>query len=231
MTWKPHFSNYHQKKSLVLQFILSEFFRISEVIYTMSDLLHSERQQIFKLAEQLESIFKELAGPFHDFRRLFAWNFEEGKVSKLKHFCELLLHEKIAPDPLFYDLHMQVEQLHQHTIMTLDALHKYLNQETKELPLFIEPLKKTLNFVLQTSLVIEKIVQKEGRDENIILFLLENAQLVKNIFGPHYFNTLFQKLFPDANHPISQYMITQYTKRGFPHFIPRIQQMLMEACI
>lgn len=220
---------YQRSKSLILQFILFEFFKVCEEIRNISAVLVKEQQNLPELAKGLELTFIELSGPTNDFRRLFDWGFEEGRLLKLKHFCGLLLHDEIAMDFLAHELHLRADQLNQSAMNTLDAIRIYLYQQNISPLHFIESLKKMLNQMLPISTILEKIIFKEGRDENMLFFLLEHASEVKHVFGEHYFSTLFQQLHPNSEQGIFRFLITRYTKRGFSHLIPRIQQLLTDV--
>lgn len=220
-----HSYAYPKTKSLTLQFILYEFLKVCEVLKPISLLLAKEEQSLSQLAEGLETQWAKLVRAPHDCRQIFSYGFEEGRLLKLRHFCGLLLRDKIMNDPIAHTLYQRADQMVQSAFTTLCSLEFFIDQEGASPISFVSSLKKTLNLILLTSSTLEKMIESEGKDENILLLLLENAPIAKSVFGEQYFEKLFKRISSHHTQGALRFLITQYTNRGFAHLIPWIQKL------
>lgn len=208
--------------SLVFQFVLTEYIAIFEATDQFRNALKEK-----DLEAILQFLYK-LNGPIEGNFNVFSGATESGLLPKLCHSSLHLSRMDDEGDDLSQKLNKYALQTHKLTHLALKACQD------------ANPLKpqRTLLNLKQILLKIEVLIQRIGQmitkmmgqfedDEAVLFFLLRNAEQLDTVFYPHYVLKLFIKMFHNGLLEAEQYIMKQYSQRGFDHLLPEIAKLVM----
>lgn len=209
--------------SLVFQFVLTEYITIFEVTDRFRDALKEK-----DLEAILQALYK-LNGPPEGNFNVFSGATESGLLPKMCHSSFHLSSMEEDNEALSQKLNKHAQQTHKLTSMALKVCQD------------ANPLKpqRTLLNLKQLLLKIEVLIQRIGQiitkmmgqfedDEAVLFFLLRNAEQLDAVFYPHYVLKLFIKMFHNGPLEAEQYIMKQYSQRGFDHLLPEIAKLVMK---
>ncbi len=230
-----NFSISKQNKSLLFQFILSEFidsYREILIIHQIQTELKSGFSQI--QLEHLKSSMMKLAGSSKTYMRLFAWNHEDGILARLKNHC-LYLREAFSfqskkESHTLFKMQNYINKAFINCLQSLDALHLTDKIEISEKQ--IQNLHKLLNQIISPmrkfSKLAASVMQKFRNDENVLFFMLRHKSDLDRLYGSQFVFKLINRMYKKGIDEFSDFLLDRYKKRGFHHLIPGICNYIAE---
>ncbi len=191
----------HQNEPLLFQFILNECLMTLSKLQTFSSeeslFLIIGLKENHEISRRWDPHTGHLRWLYYYFT-LFETHFNEKNTPLLKQFGASLKRA------------LRLAQQYQITSSTFDPRAKSL------LHLKVE-VKKMIY------LLLKKLFEYRA-NENVIFFLVRNHELIEKLCGKAKTSFLLVSLFPKGIKEISTFLVERYTKRGFHHLIPLIQQ-------
>lgn len=213
---------YQDNPTLVFQFIATEYLKIFNLLKQLR--LYVKQKDI----EQVHQILYQLNGPLEDQFHLFYNSHEDGHLSKFCHCSFYLANIDPNENSIEHKINKLAQQLynltHQALVLCMEA----------------EPSKpnKTLQAIEQVYIKMQTCLQKAGQlitkmieqfedDESVLFFLLRHQEEFNSVYYPQYIKELFKKMYPNGIKDVEQYIIKQYTSRGFKQLVPEISKLAL----
>lgn len=213
-----HYNAYHQKDSLLFQFILSELISVHREIHGLTLCLEQNESKL--LGEKLG----KLVGSSQDFMRLFSWNLGDGMLFKLKNYCALFSHNADTKEKEPLALLHYAEKLWAHCLQTLEAF--------REAPIecigLKIPLEKTMNSVNRFSKLIARLIPQFRDDENVLFYIVRHHTEFDALYGPKFTYRLMHRLFQKGLKEAKFFLTKKYKDRGFDNLLPAIDGLISE---
>ncbi len=221
---------YTQSKSLLFQFILSEFLisyqkveEIEKIYERMEALLIKERfganTQPY-LAELLNKI-PVLTGSqmVVTNEQSLPWTHQKGTLNKLRHYCYLLSH-RVSDDTDILNLNVAVSKAFHGTLQTREVIFSLQRQleDLAQIPNYValyQLLDRMIDNMKRASRLILRILIQFKEDENILLFLIEHKNDFDQLYKTQFLVRILKKMFPKGVEEASKIIQQKYQKRGF----------------
>lgn len=230
-----HFKETFRNKSLLFQFIVSEFISAYQELVHLRKLVNDiDLNANINPFDMLSSHITRMSGPFDEYRKLFLWNFEKGMLTKLKRYCQDLIKTDELDNRQLSHLEDYVNKTLLYCLHGLDLLSTLKDQDssvhyTNQLKPLLKILEKIEGYLIKISAIILSFVPSFRGDENVIFFLLKNHRKLSEIYGPKVTVKLFGKMFPKGLPELENFLYLKYKRRGFTNLLPIISQKISEV--
>lgn len=208
---------YHQSKGLTLQFILAEFIKSYDQVLAIHQ-FPVDHEKVF-------SSIIELTGSCKNSTTFFSWDNENGILARLKNYCACFTHlDDKKSNLLASEMYFRINQAFLNSLQSLDIL-RHLNSQEAYLQ---KSLKKIVDQMKRFSKALASLLLQFKDDENVIFFLLRHKKELDQIYGKQFVFKLINRMYPKGIEEASNFVLKQYKKRGFHHFIPVIKKKIAE---
>lgn len=222
----------HQNTSLNFQFILSELIDSYQEIATLQKLLQRVKQGIDQqLISLLHSSLTKLAGSSHDSISLSTSSNQEGSLLRLKNYSAHLFIESKKGRLAFSKMHSCVNTAFINsldTLNTLQTIEKNKISFKNRYQHLYQTLKAVINPMRHFLMLTSQVIQEFHRDENVLFFILQHKSDLAKLYGTKFVITCFNQMYPQGIKEALDFMIYQYTKRGYDHLTVLIQKEFAE---
>lgn len=220
-------------KSLLFQFILSEFISSQSEISTIHKLattLKTNSNSKLELINSLKSSLVKLAGSAKSYKPLFSWNQEDGILFRLKNYCAHFSLQGENSNKTSLDMHLHINQAFLSCIQGLDTIR--LLEEIEDTSQNMQGLDKILSRIIKQmgrfSKLTANLMRKYNDDENIVYFMLRHQTDLDKLYGSKFVLKLINRMYPKGIEEAANFLTTKYKTRGFDNLIPRLQKKISE---
>lgn len=229
-TGSTHLNIYHQKYSLLFQFIITEFIdSYTEVlhIHTSSEIID---QEITKEAlTELASSLRKLSGSQADHMSLFNYRNEESILSRLKNYCAFFSQHTDQQSKEAFEMHKYINRAWLACIQSLDMIYLLDESVTKNCQKNLhKSLVKIVHLMQKFSRVLIKVLMQFKADENIVFYVLRHHTQLDQLFGSQFVYKLLHRMYPKGLDQVAFFLRKRYTLRGFDHLLPVIDTKIAE---
>lgn len=193
---------YHQNEALLFQFLLHECLRA---------------HQILRKKQSLE-LFLQIVG--HVGETSDTWQAPYGHLPRLLHYCSLLAtHFNETSSSLCKNLGEILDRAYLTAKRCYALLEKGKNENTQ---LYADLRKEIRSFV---TLLFVKLY--DFRDNaSVLYFLLRHQEQFDALYREPIIKKTFYAFFPDGLREAQIFLVEKFSKKGFNHLIPHIEQKL-----
>lgn len=237
-------SPFFQSKSLLFQFILSDFLRAFREVASFKK-IHEELQSddsSTSLDDAIEPFLeatRRLTGSTQEDLRLFSWSLDAGVLTKLKNNCTTLCDTIASEDK---DLILLERYANRSWLLTLECVD--ILRETQQLPsdlriddpvdsetsnelqgptLLCKTLEKLILQMHRLARLIARLFVQFRNDENVIFFLVRHHEAFDELYGEHFVFKLIAKMYASGMDGAEDFLVSNYAKRGFEELLPFIR--------
>ncbi len=223
------------QKGLLLQFILSEFIEAKLEIKKINELfLPINNEVIQDLFFSLKVGINKLIGSSYQYMRFFSFTNEHGLLTKLRNNCTFLLQIIDLKKKNLIDIQKESQKAWILGLKSLDYIHllekKKLLKES-HFQSIQSNLRKVEKAIEKLGILLADLILEFSQDENVLYFLLKNYKDLKSIYGMHFVEELFQKLFANGLDQGISYIQEKYHLRGFTHLHLSIENAAKEVFV
>jgi hypothetical protein len=196
------FAFYHQNEALLFQFLLYECMRAQQTLRKKPD-----ATLLLQIMGKVES-------------RVESWHAPLGHLPKLLHYCSLLAtHFDTPPSPLCKNL----EQTLQRAYAVAKECHAALERDVEGLSKLYTLLRKEMRTFMK--LLFEKL-HDFCDNAAVLFFLLRHQEQFDALYREPIIKKKFHLFFPEGVKQAQGFLIEKFSKKGFNHLIPYIEQRL-----
>lgn len=179
--------------------------------FILSEIYHAK--DAHQKDDPLEFVFSSPACFFP-----YDWSCEVGSLNKIQEHAQLLEYA-------FPELQEATEQLHACLDEALKhvTMHRHLNEEISS-----EELRRDLSELVRN---LQPFIAICKENENLLLFLLKNADEFEELCGQGSLNELLKRLFPEGLEKIAHLLRQGYQSRGFDTLLPEIDRLVSEPVL
>jgi hypothetical protein len=192
------FAFYHQNEALLFQFLLHECLRAHQIL---------RKKPNFEL-------FLQVAGNFDSVPT--GWQAPSGHLPRLLHYCTLL-SAHFESSSLCKDLGQTLERAY------LKAKQCYINFKSEEHLKHYADLRKDM-LIFMKFLFIKLYDFKENA--SVLYFLLRHQEQFDALYREPIIQKKFSVFFPEGIKQAQLFLTEKFSKKGFNHLIPYIEQKL-----
>lgn len=225
-----HLNIYHQKYSLLFQFILAEFIEsYTEVLYIHS-FSETESSQITKESlAKLTTAIRKLSGSQTDYMSLFNYRNEESILAKLKNYCAFFSQHAEQQSKESIEMHKFINRAWLACIQSLDMIYLLDESTAKTYQKTLrKALLKIVTLMQRFSRALIKVLTQFKTDENIVFYLLRHHAIFDELFGSQFVYKLLHRMYPKGLEGVAAFLKKNYAVRGFEHLFPLIDTKLAE---
>lgn len=212
----PHILHNLKDSSLIFQFMLSEFFKTAKQVMRLETLLSEYQQEPSDSFHKLLCPLKELCGSSPHYALFFSWGFDEGILNKFRNYIQIYITLKGHSKELLI-LQDIVEKGSKEAISALELLREAELEKTSLY--FRDPIEKHLKLALRSLKKLPKIILnllfQFKKDENVLFFLLRFQHSFCEIYSKRTLRDFFEKINSKGIEGVNNFIIKQYSKRGF----------------
>lgn len=232
---KHRFHPFFHNNSLLLQFILTEFFQASSEVRFISQLSESLEFGTYlckTLEEDMDALIERLhnlAGCGEILYQL-PWSMNRGILVKLKDYSDLLVHNA-NENEAFNHIHNYFHKVWLKCRQALDLLQSSnlvegsLADTFKKIAVIIETINQSIRSAAK---LIAQMIFEFRNDENVLFFLLRHHVQLQELYGREFLFKLFTKMYPKGMDAAEEFIVKKYRKRGFNDLIPVIKKGITE---
>lgn len=238
---------YAQNKSLLFQFILSEFItsykKVQELerhYQEMESLLIKQRLQgdVNTHLNQLLHLMPALTGAQMVIgnEQTFPWTHDKGSLNKLRHYCYLLSH-RLPDQEDVLNLNIAVSKAFHSALQIREVIFSLQRQleDIERVPNYVslyQLLDRVIDNIRRVSRLILRILVQFKDDENVLYFLLKYRTDLDQLYKTQFVARILKKMFPNGSEDAKNLMIQKYSERGFHHLLDSISSNLLslKAC-
>lgn len=226
------FPLHQQKISVSVQFILHEFLQVLSSLRALETitlkLISKKGEGKAKDWNSFRDCLYELTGSEEDYQPGLPWMVLEGSLHRLYNYCYAFATRRGKHHDGAEELKDQVEKALKSALYLRELLPCSPGSRC-----VVEPECSTK--VLKNSETLIRSLHKSSRflykklldfshDEDVLYYLLRNRAQYDLLFPEATFATLLTKMFPKGIDQAEQFLIRQYTKRGFDELAPKISK-------
>lgn len=237
MSHTKNLSIYCQSHGLLFQFLLTEFLATLKEVQAIEQLYKkmekNASEEMLALLEKLFSSINALTGSAVINQPYFPWSCDKGCLNKLHHYCYLYAH--LSPDNKkeTAEINTSVRKAF-HSAMESRELLLCLQQESHMgKPVFAESqvlhplLDKLIDNLTRVSRLLLPIILSYREDENVLFFLLSRQEEFDSLYQSSCLAHLLQQMYPGGLREAKDFLLKQYTKRGFDHLLALIDKKMV----
>lgn len=241
-------SPFFQSKSLLFQFILSDFIRAFREVASfkkMHEELQSEDASPEQTIDPLLEATTRLTGSTQEDLRLFSWSLDSGVLTKLKNNCttlcdtisnedkDLILLDRYANRSWLLalecvDLLRGMQQLPSDLSID-DPIDDDDSEEFKQHTVLCKTLEKLILQMHRLARLIARLFIQFRDDENVIFFLVRHHEDFDELYGEHFVFKLIVKMYASGMDGAEDFLVRSYAKRGFEVLIPLIREKIQSV--
>lgn len=237
----PNLNIYCQSKSLLFQFILSEFLityrKIIEIekIYLEMEALLIKKRLSADISEYLDKILDVL--PFltgaqmvvaHE--QIFPWTHGKGSLNKLRNYCYLFSqnsHNEVDIESMNVSVSKGFHSALQMREVILSLKRQAVDKEVPNYISLYQLIDKLLDNMRKVSRLVLKVLISFKKDENILLFLLKYQTDFDDIYKTKFVLKILMKMYPEGIKHAKDLLIEKYAKRGFSNLLESISTQML----
>lgn len=239
---KNRFDNYFHSNSVLLQFILKDFFKASyesqNLIKIADKLKKSTSEQLLQkeleqYLDELSTHLKILAGNTIEETWQLPWHRRIGLITQLKNSTCIFAQRTHEDELLFNSIHALFHKMLIGCSQTTDLIksyffYKFAEEDNLQLNLIRNHLSMLLNNMRHISKLIMHTIYRYRRDENVIFFLVRNYSVWNRLYNQKLILKLISRMYPGGLSELKNFLIKRYTKRGFDFLIPSIKKSIAD---
>ena len=196
------FAFYHQNEALLFQFLLHECLRAHQILRKKPN-----PQLFLQVVGNLEHISD-------------AWHAPYGHLPRLLHYCSLLNAHFNDSSSLCKNLGQILDRAY----LTAKKCYAVLTKEEERAHAkFYTNLRKEVR-AFMTLLFVKLYDFRENA--SVLYFLLRHQEQFDALYREPIIKQTFEVFFPDGMKQAQLFLVEKFTKKGFDHLIPHIEQKL-----
>jgi len=194
-----HFAFYHQNEALLFQFLLHECLQAHQILRKKPDV----------------NLFQQVTGNLDQVSE--NWHAPLGHLPKLLHYCTLLSSHFEHAASLCKDLGQTLERAYS------KAKQCYSTFDTHEHLQHYADLRKEM-LLFMKFLFVKLYDFRENA--SVLYFLLHHQEQFDSLYREPIIKKTFLAFFPDGIKQVQFFLSEKFSKKGFNHLIPYIEQKL-----
>lgn len=232
---------YCQSKSLLFQFILSEFLTTQKAIHDIEELYLNTEGTLIK--KRLHADIEESFASILDLiplltgtqmvianEQAFPWTQDKGCLNKLRHYC-FLLSQMWHENSDVANMNIRVSKAFHSSLqlkeVVLSLKRESLDQQVANFIPLYQLLDKLVDNMRMASRLILKIILQFKDNENVIYFLLRHQQEFNRVYKTHFVKKILEKMYPEGIKKAKDIVLEKYVKRGFGNLVEKIQALFV----
>lgn len=225
-----HLNIYHQKYSLLFQFILAEFIESYTEVLHIHRFSETESSQITKEAlSKLSTSIRKLSGSQTDYMSLFNYRNEESILARLKNYCAFFSQHTEHQSKESIEMHKFINRAWLACIQSLDMIYLLDESAAKTYQKTLrKALLKIVTLMQRFSRVLIKVLMQFKADENVVFYLIRHHVVFDDLFGSQFVYKLLHRMYPKGLGGVASFLKKNYGVRGFEHLFPLIDTKLAE---
>jgi hypothetical protein len=220
---RPYINSFHLDRSLLFQFILSEFLMVSQELKFISRVAS---ESINGSTDGLITSLGKLTGPYKERMRLFAWNHSEGFLTRLNHYCWCFEETSAPSEKRGRTLYYHSNKIWQHSMQSMHDAN--FPDEGRDRISLANRLQKLLKSALHFEKLVITTIDAFHEDENVLFFILRHREQFDEAIGFNFVKSLYNEMHPGGLKDIEKLLVQNYSKRGFHNLLPLITTKLAE---
>lgn len=239
---KQHFDRYFHNNSVLLQFILKDFFHVSEESQKLLKIVDKMKtnQSIVPVSKELELKLKDLsdhlkrlAGPSMEDPWQLPWHRDPGLLVRLQNYSHLFAQNTIEDRKLFFALQENFHKAWVGCTQTLDLIrvsiyYHFLGEKTTNIHQIRTNLSLLAKCIRNNTRLLIHTIYRYRKDENVIFFLVRHYHLWNELYNHRILTRLIRKIFPEGLNEVKNFLIRNYSKKGCDFLIPIIKKAILE---
>ncbi|MBJ7449278.1 MAG: hypothetical protein JHC93_02840 [Parachlamydiales bacterium] len=233
---------YCQSHGLLFQFLLREFLTVFKVVQHIEHLVGEIEGDALLNFEQTQELPLVLTNLYQAITHLtgkavinephFPWSTDRGCLNKLHHYCYLFAH--LCPGHKKETAEMNAcvrKAFHsaQESRETTICIHQELVAKRPlhgDLTILFSLLDKIIDNISKASRLIIPITLDYRHDENVLYFILNHRESLDSLYQSSFLSNIFEQMYPGGALEVKEFLIRQYSKRGFHHLLTNINQKM-----
>lgn len=170
MKLAKNINSYHSSSSLLLQFILYEYFTVHKLL---------------KLNRSFKKAIHNLAGSTLASMRFFSWTLDDSPIAKIKNYCAQLHHHRDVPK-----IERESVRKHSFELWELGLEGSELIEKKKSPKDLFTKIEKEASLLGKG---LMRLIKNFSSDENVLYFILRHKELFDDTFGKGSTQKLIKK--------------------------------------
>jgi len=196
------FAFYHQNEALLFQFLFHECLRAHQLLKKKAN-----STLLLQMIGSLECTAD-------------TWHAPSGHLPRLLHYCSLLATHFDDPPSLLCKL---LQQTLEQAVQIAKRCHDLLAKDEQEHSKLYTKLRKEIRTLMK--LLFEKVY--DFRDNaSVLYFLLRHQEQFDTLYREPIIKKTLYAIFPSGMQEAQNFLIEKFSKKGFNHLIPSIEQKL-----
>lgn len=216
-------------KGLVFQFILAQFFLVRSELVHISQLITQLQSGHMGALQEISKVISHLVGASQVEMRIYDWS-GDGILTKFKEYSAqfVIRNEKKNKDA--EALFKFATEFWHIGLKTQDFVRSKLksNLSNSSCTELIRSKNKMSTLLSQICDTFKRLFFIFNQDENVIFFLLRNYEVFSELYGPWFFNDLFDKMYEYGAKGAQKFLVDSYTRKGFAQLTPIINSKFNE---
>lgn len=198
------FTFYHQNEALLFQFLLHECLRAHQILKKKPD-----KKLLSKVIGKLEN-------------RSENWHAPHGHLPRLHHYCTLLVTHFDDPSS---KMGKNLKTILERAFSNAQKISPLIEKEEKSLVELYTHLRKEMRACLK--LLLNKVDQFH-ENASVLYFLLRHQEQIDAFYRGPIIQKKFRAFFPDGMLQAQKFLSEKFSKKGFHHLIPFIEQKMKQ---
>ncbi|KIC75935.1 hypothetical protein DB41_GW00070 [Neochlamydia sp. TUME1] len=219
-------SPYHlqNNNSLVFQFMVSEYLAICQAFKSFEIAVQNNNYEAANMA-----LIRLLGYQDKNLFPAFFGYADKGLLQQLQSSCQSFnLNDEDKKQPA-QKLNLHAQKAYSLCYQVWKTVeNRPLSPSSPLFELASPYIPKIQNFLNKIGRLIAKLFLQFEDDETILFFLLENHQIVDEVYKAPLVKKVFAKMFPQGLKTAEKYIIKQYSKRGYYHLLPQVLEAAKE---
>jgi hypothetical protein len=226
------FPLHQQKISVTVQFILHEFLQVLSSLRALETitlkLISKKGEGRAKDWNSFRDCLYELTGSEEDYQPGLPWMVLEGSLHRLYNYCYAFASKRGKHHDEAEELKDQVERSLKQALYLRELLPCSPGSRCVVEPecgaKVLKNAETLIRSLHKSSRFLCKKLHDFSHEEDVLFYLLQHRVLFDLLFPETTLSTLFLKMYPKGLEQVEQFLIRQYTKRGFDELIPKINR-------
>lgn len=229
---EEHFLESSKNDGLIFQFLLVEFFKMMHEVKTIEKQLKQlEKTQSVDFQEIIKPV-AAFSGGMLSYTRFFPWGLEEGILGRFAYYTQLLTNfgkynKELEP------LQINLEKGEKEVVSSLECLKKAQKEKSRSFleESLIKNLKATLRTLKKMVKYLPPLLSRFKNNEHVIYFLLRFQHTMGEIYGKSFLIQFLEKTFHGKLQYLEQFLVKEYSSRGFKKLSKNIKEKVAELAL